>query len=72
MSEQWTALTAQRLLRSQPVGAVRLVGHHVVWRRSHEEYAIWPGRNVYSGAPSGCSYSLSQAIEALTRQEARS
>ena len=64
--------TARRLLRSQPVGAVRLVGHHVVWRRSHEDYAIWPGRNVYSAAPPACSYSLSHAIEALTRQEAPS
>ena len=64
--------TAQRLLRSQPVGAVRLVGHHVVWRRSRDDYAIWPGRNVYSADPPACSYSLSQAIEALTRKEAPS
>ena len=61
--------TAQRHLRRQSIGAVRLVGHYVVWRRSHEKYAIWPGRNVYSAAPPACSYSLSHAIEALTRQE---
>ena len=67
-----TTLTAQRLLRRQSVGAVRLVGRHVVWRRSRDKYGIWPERNVYSGAPSGCSYSLSRAIEALTREEVRS
>lgn len=64
-----TAHTAQRILRRQSIGAVRLVGRQVVWRCSHDEYAIWPEGNVYSAPPSGRRYSLSQAIEALTHEE---
>ncbi len=64
-----TALTAQRLLRTQPVGAVRLVGRHVVWRRAEDEYAIWPECNVYAVPPARRRYSLSQAIDALTSEE---
>lgn len=64
-----TALATRQLLLGQSVGAVRLVGRYVVWRRSEDEYAIWPGRNVYSAAPSECRYSLSEAVETLTREE---
>ena len=64
-----TALNARRLLRSQPVGAVRLIGRHVVWRRAEDEYAIWRERNVYSNARPGCRYNLSQTIDLLTLPE---
>ena len=64
---QRATLSTRRLLRSQSVGAVRLVGRYVVWRRGDGEYAIWPGRNVYAAPPTGRRYSLSQAIMALRR-----
>jgi len=61
--------TTQSVLRRQSVGGVRLVGRHVVWRRGTDEYAVWPERNIYSPVPTGCRYSLKQAIEALTDEE---
>ena len=59
----------RRLLRRQSVGGVRLLGRHVVWRRGEGEYAVWPERNVYSPAPTGCRLTLAQAIRALTQKE---
>jgi len=59
----------QRLLRRQSVGGVRLLGRHVVWRRGEGEYAVWPERNVYSPARSGCRLSLAQAVETLIEKE---
>jgi hypothetical protein len=64
-----TSLTAQRLLRGQSVGGVRLIGCHVVWRRGANDYAVWLEHNVYSAVQPGRRYSLSQAIEVLTEQE---
>ncbi len=64
-----TALSARRLLRSLSVGAVRLVGRHVVWRRAEDEYAIWRERNVYSDARPGRPCSLSRTIDLLTLPE---
>ncbi len=68
----WAAFAAQQLLLKQSVGAVRLVGHHVVWRCAEDEYAIWPERNVYAAVPSGSRCSLSKAIETLTHEEVHS
>ena len=65
--DQRSTLSTQRLLRNQSVGAVRLVGRYVVWRRDDGVYVIWPGGNIYAGNPFGRRYDLSQAIMALTR-----
>lgn len=66
-----TSQTAQRLLRGQSVGGVRLIGRYVVWRRGLDIYAVWPESNVYSAVRPGRRYSLSQAIEVLTDREMR-